>query len=110
MFSPPRILIADDEEFSSDATAEWLRQEGYICDEAHNVDAAITALATQPYALLICQLTTPGNQGLKFLRALRHNDHPVPVMVVTGHPSIQTAVGALRLSAHSLSSSRNPPQ
>lgn len=97
--APARILIADDDEICLKATAEALRHAGYQCDCARDAQEAIAALrGGNPYDLLITDIHMPGNTKLELLHVLARNQPPLPVMLVTGYPTVDTAVEALRLS------------
>ena len=92
-----RILLADDEEVFLHSTAELLRREGYQCDCAPDAAEATQALEAEPYDLLIMDLNMPGNQELELLHDSSSSRPAVPVIVVTGNPSVHTAIESLRL-------------
>jgi CheY-like chemotaxis protein len=93
-----RILIADDEELFLLPTAEFLRGEGYHCDCVRTADEAAEALARDSYDLLITDINMPGNRNLELLRYKTQGPGIIPVIVVTGYPSVHTAVESIRLS------------
>jgi len=93
-----RILIADDEEIFSRPLAEFLRLKGYLCDCACNSEQAVAALAEHPYDLLITDINMPGNRNLELLRDRLQSAGFMPIIVVTGYPSLHTAVESLRLA------------
>jgi CheY-like chemotaxis protein len=92
-----RILIADDEETFRLSTAALLRQKGYICDCARDSEEAVRLLP-ESYDLLIADIRMPGNTELELLRSVHERMPELPVVVLTGYPSLQTAVESLRLS------------
>jgi CheY-like chemotaxis protein len=94
---PPSILLADDEETFRLSTAALLRQKGYICDCAQDSEEALRFLE-KPYDLLIADLRMPGNTELELLRSVHERKPELPVVVLTGYPSLPTAVESLRLS------------
>ena len=93
----PRVLLADDEETFRRSTARLLEQEGYRCDCAQDSQEAGTILTSQHDAL-ITDIRMPGNMQFEFLRDVRTRFPSLPIVLVTGYPSVQTAVEALRLS------------
>jgi len=93
-----RILIADDEETFLQSMGALLRREGYACDCVRDAREAATALEQAAYDLLITDIYMPGNAELEFLRDLQSRGFIIPVIVVTGYPSVPTAVESLRLS------------
>lgn len=97
MTEAPRILLADDEETFRLSTARLLEQEGYRCDCAQDSQEAGRLLTSQ-YDVLITDIRMPGNMQFEFLRDVRSRFPSLPIVLVTGYPSVQTAVEALRLS------------
>jgi FixJ family two-component response regulator len=93
-----RILIADDEEQVRQLIAELLQQEGYHCDGVGTAQKTARALTTNAYDLLITDIHMPDNTTLAFLQACQSSASPVPVIVITGHPSVGTAVEAVHHS------------
>lgn len=93
-----RILIADDEETFLHSMGALLRRQGYACDCVRDAQEAAAALENRPYDLLITDIFMPGNAELEFLHELQSRGSLVPVIVVTGYPSVPTAVDSLRLS------------
>jgi CheY-like chemotaxis protein len=93
-----RILIADDEDVFLEPTAQLLKSAGYDCDCVHRAEEAAELLLANAYDLLITDINMPGNRNLEFLRQNSQNPGFMPVIVVTGYPSIHTAVESLRLS------------
>lgn len=92
-----RILIADDEETFRLSTAALLRQSGYLCDCAQDSAEAARRLE-ESYDLLIADIRMPGNTELELLRSVHDRMPELPVVVLTGYPSLPTAVESLRLS------------
>jgi DNA-binding response OmpR family regulator len=97
-----RILLADDEETFRCATAELLRRRGYACDDAPDGGTAAALLAERRHDLLIVDIRMQGNRDLELIAGLRRAGDPIPVVIVTGYPSLVTAIKAvdLRVSAY----------
>ena len=93
----PRVLLADDEETFRRSTARLLEQEGYQCDCAQDSQEARRVL-TKEHDVLISDIRMPGNMQFEFLREVRSRFPLLPIVLVTGYPSVQTAVESLRLS------------
>ena len=93
----PRVLLADDEDTFRRSTARLLEQEGYQCDCAQDANEA-SRLLTNRHDALISDIRMPGNMQFEFLRDIRTKFPSLPIVVVTGYPSVQTAVESLRLS------------
>jgi len=94
-----RVLLADDEDTFLLSTAEVLRQEGYVVEVARNAAEALEVLRTsEPFDLLAVDINMPGNLDLELLHEVKKAFPLLPLVIVTGFPSVSTAVSALRLS------------
>ena len=93
----PRILIADDEPLFLQTTGELLGKDGFDCRCVADARAALEALSRERFDLVLTDLNMPGNASLEFLRDGRKNWPDVPLIVITGVPSLPTAVESLRL-------------
>lgn len=98
MDTPARILIADDEELFLQSTADLLRQEGFEVDCARDAPEAARLLAGQAYDLLLSDIRMPRNPDLALVQDLPEPNRGLPVILMTGYPSAQTAIRALNLS------------
>jgi two-component system response regulator HydG len=92
-----RILIADDEPLFLKTTGELLTKAGYECRCVADARAALEALGRELFDLVLSDLNMPGNLQLELLRAGRAQWPDVPLIVITGVPSLPTAVESLRL-------------
>ncbi len=99
MGSAAKILLADDEQTFLHSTADLLRDQGYECDCAMDAEEASALLHGAEYDLLISDINMPGNGQLEFLNAVHGEQQGLPVIVITGYPSVETAVHSFRLSA-----------
>lgn len=91
------ILLVDDEPLYLNSTAALLRNSGYDVVTAGSADKAMQLLQNQPVSLAMVDLNLPGNENMQLLRYLREQRPDTPVVVVTGHPSLPTAIAGLRL-------------
>jgi DNA-binding NtrC family response regulator len=92
-----RILIADDEQTFLTATAQLLRNEGFECDCAEDATIVLKKLAEKDYDLLIADIKMPGNSNLELVKYLTQSEHSVSIILITGYPSQQTAIEAVKL-------------
>ena len=97
MVEPRRILIADDEESFLYSTADILRREGYDCSCAADALAATEMLKEDSYDLLIADIKMQGNSDLEFIKALPQIAEGMPVILVTGYPSLNSAIESIQL-------------
>jgi DNA-binding response OmpR family regulator len=93
-----RILFADDEDIFLKPTALFFENHGFDCDCVRTSEEAAAMLAQYPYDLLVIDINMPGNTNLEFLRDRPQVTEFLPVIVVTGNPTLNTAVESLRLA------------
>jgi FixJ family two-component response regulator len=92
-----RLLLADDEVSFLKSTGELLRDEGYECDCVPDGKSAAEALDTNKYDVLIADIKMPGNLDLELIRKVKDLDEGLPVILVTGYPSMKTAIDSVGL-------------
>jgi DNA-binding NtrC family response regulator len=95
----PRLAVLDDERRMTEILEMVLRREGYQVETFERSDAALAALEKQPFDLLITDLKMPGADGLEVLRHARRLDPELPVILMTAHATVSTAVAAMREGA-----------
>lgn len=100
----PRVLVADDQLDVVLALRLLLRDAGLLVDDAASVSEVRARLAVAEYDLLLMDLnyardTTSGAEGLALLADVHERDPLLPVLVMTGWGSIDTAVEAMRRGA-----------
>ena len=95
-----RILIIDDEESIRRSLEGILGDEGYQTRIAADGDAALALLAREPSAdLVLLDIAMPGRDGISVLAELRERWPQLPVVMMSGHGTIDTAVRSTRLGA-----------
>jgi len=98
--STARILVVDDEADIRDLVQEILTEEGYAVDVAANAAEARTACAKQPPDLVLLDIWMPDTDGISLLREWQQNHAlTAPVVMMSGHGTVETAVEATRLGA-----------
>jgi ActR/RegA family two-component response regulator len=93
------ILLVGAETAFLSVMAKALHEEGFLCDCASTVARAFAALESRPYSLVIADIDMSGNQELEIVRRLREEAPGTGVIVITGAPTVLTAVLSLRLGA-----------
>src|SRR6476659_10688724 len=96
------ILIVDDERDICMLIAGMLEDEGHTARRAHNSTEAIEAVRQRRPALVILDVWLQGSEldGLQLLEVIRREDPPVPVVMISGHGTIDTAVSAIKSGAY----------
>jgi two-component system, NtrC family, nitrogen regulation response regulator NtrX len=93
------ILVVDDEAGVRSSLAAILGDEGYAVTSADSGEAGLAALEGRRFDLVLLDVWLPGLDGLEVLRRIRERDSELPVVVISGHGTIETAVKAVRLGA-----------
>jgi two-component system nitrogen regulation response regulator NtrX len=93
------ILIVDDEAGVRASLAGILGDEGYVVQAVESGEAGLLALEGRRYDLLLLDVWLPRMDGLETLARARTLDPDLPVIVISGHGSIETAVKAVRMGA-----------
>src|SRR3954471_6827943 len=96
------ILIVDDEADIRELVAGILQDEGYLTRTARDSDDAIAAVATRRPGLLFLDIWLQGSRldGLQLLDAIKQQHPELPVVMISGHGNIETAVAAIKKGAY----------
>lgn len=94
----PRVLIVEDEAPLLRALTRLL-EDDYVVTGAADGNAAAALLTKQEYDVVVSDIWMPGQSGLDILRLVRAYDLDVPVILMTGGPTVETAIEALELGA-----------
>jgi DNA-binding response OmpR family regulator len=97
--SRPRILVVDDEPNIRTALTRLFRLKGFDAGEAASGPDALATLRNKAYELMIVDLNLPGMDGTEVMRQARLLDPDLRMIVLTGHPSLDSAIAAIRLEA-----------
>ena len=95
------ILVVDDEQDIRELVAGVLQDEGYETRAAGDSDAALEAIAVRRPSLVLLDVWLQGSRldGLELLEEIKRRDASIPVLVISGHGNIDTAVAAIRRGA-----------
>jgi two-component system nitrogen regulation response regulator NtrX len=93
------ILVVDDEAGVRSSLVGILTDEGYQVEAVDSGEACLQALDARRFELLLLDVWLPGMDGLDALARARTLDPELPVVVMSGHGSIETAVKAVRMGA-----------
>ena len=96
------ILIVDDEADIRAAIAGILGDEGYQTRVAHDSDSALAAMAERRPSLVVLDVWLQGSRldGIELLDEIKVRDPTLPVVVISGHGNIETAVAAIKRGAY----------
>lgn len=89
------ILAVDDDPAMLRLLASALSRAGYRTVDAQSGEQALALLETEKVDAIITDLAMPGMPGLEFMRRVRERDPDLPILVVTGAPAVDTAIGSI---------------
>jgi len=93
------ILVVDDEPVIRVGLTRTLEMNGFVADTATNGHVAIEMLQQKEYDLIITDLKMPGMSGFEVLSAVKSMQPDVPVIMITGFATVETAVEAMKCGA-----------
>ena len=105
-----KLLIIDDERGIRNTLKEILADEGYEVDVAENGTQGLEMAQKKAYDLIFSDIKMPGLDGMEVLKALKNGENDengdatlngeCPVVMITGHGDVETAVQALKMGAY----------
>jgi PAS domain S-box-containing protein len=94
-----KILVVDDEESIHFTFNIFLSEEGYEVTNAENYDEAIACMEKTDFDVIFADIVMGGKSGIDLLKVVRQKKPNIPVIMITGVPSIETATESLRHGA-----------
>ncbi len=94
------VLVVDDEKIMQESCCRVLEKEGYTVSSADSGEAALEQCDRKSFDLVLLDLKMPGMGGIEALKRLKEMDPEVTILIMTGYPSIETAVRAIKLGAY----------
>ncbi len=95
-----RALVVDDDPGMQDLVASILEEGGFECQVTETAAEAHRKVEEQEFDLLIIDRKLPDADGVHLLRQIRARDIATPAIIITAHPSVDTAAEALRWEAY----------
>ena len=92
-------VIIDDEKAIRKTLTEILTYEGYKIDEAGDGEEGLKRFAEKAYDVVLCDIKMPKVDGIEFLEKAREINNEVPIIMISGHGNIDTAVDAVKKGA-----------
>ncbi|MFQ5989723.1 MAG: sigma-54-dependent transcriptional regulator [Candidatus Methylomirabilales bacterium] len=97
---PIQVLVVDDEQPTRVLMERELPQSGCVVVTAQTGEEALEVLSRQDFDVVLLDLKMPGLGGMGTLRRLRSSGVPAEVVVLTGHPEVESAIEAMKLGAY----------
>ncbi len=94
-----KILIIDDEDFILQLSRDILTKINYNVKTTSDGNKGIKLLENEKFDLLLTDIKMPEINGLDVIRHVRTNNKEIPIIVITGHGTLDTAINALKLGA-----------
>jgi len=94
------VLVVDDEKSIRVTLGEFLRLDGHGVQIAEDADVALTLLGERPVDVVVTDIILPRVSGMRLLQQIRERDPAIQVIVMTGEPTVETAVEAVRAGAY----------
>ncbi len=95
-----RILVVDDERVIQEGCKRVLANSNYLVETIGDGEAALEMVSNESFDLVLLDLKLPGLGGMEVLRLLKEKDPQVEIVMITGYPSIEGAVEAIKLGAY----------
>ena len=90
-----RVLIVEDEADIRDVLVETLKRWGYDAVVAENGKVGLDKFRSQSFSLILTDIRMPVLDGLQMLKTMRKENQEIPIVVITGYPSVDSAVESL---------------
>jgi len=94
------ILIIDDERAIRKTLSEILSFEGYKVDEASDGEEGLKKFKEKTFDLVLCDIKMPKLDGIEFLQRAGEINPDIPIVMISGHGNIETAVEAVKKGAY----------
>ena len=95
-----RVLVVDDERPTRTLMEKELPRTGYVVTTAETGEEALEKVRTQDFDVILLDLKMPGIGGMEALRRVRDSGASGEVVILTGHPDVDTAIEAMKLGAY----------
>jgi two-component system, NtrC family, nitrogen regulation response regulator NtrX len=94
------ILIIDDEKAIRKTLSEILSYEGYKLEEAGDGEEGLKRIREKEYDVILCDIKMPKIDGIEFLEKAKELNPDIPIIMISGHGTIETAVEAVKKGAY----------
>lgn len=90
-----RLLLVEDDELLGKAVKAGLRQGGYTVDWVIDGESAMSALANDPFDVVVLDIGLPGMSGIEVLQRIRKQQNDIPIMILTAYDAVSDRVVGL---------------
>lgn len=96
----PHILLIDDEKIALLNLTHVLEQEGYRVTACLDGESGLQAMQKTPFDLVLTDIRMPGINGMEVLQHIKATTPDIPIIMITGHASLDSAVDAMKAGAY----------
>ncbi len=100
MKQKPRILIVDDELIVRESLSDWLAESGYEVEAVEDGFKAIDEVKKKKWDILLVDLKMRRMDGIDVIREAKKISKDIPIVIITGYPTVDTAVQAMKEGAY----------
>ncbi len=97
---PIRIIVVDDDVQIGRALSRLLSHEGFSPEFFEDCVPAVEAVRTGQYCAILSDIAMPGMDGIELMRQVRRFDFDIPIILLTGEPTVDSARKAIELGAY----------
>jgi two-component system response regulator HydG len=94
-----RVLVVEDEDYVRESLLAMLEDRGFVSHGAASVASALERLSRTPVDVVLSDLRMPGEDGLALVRRLQQSSPDTPIVILTGHGHVASAVACLKEGA-----------
>ena len=95
-----RVLVIDDEPAVARVLQAFLSKAGFAVETAASAEEAEERLAREEFEVIVADILLPGRSGIEFLKMMRGMGIEAPVVMITGDPSLESAIHAIQEGAY----------
>jgi DNA-binding response OmpR family regulator len=99
MSDEPKLLVVDDEAVICQACRRIFSRQGFQVEESTSAREGLSRATQRDYDGILLDIKMPEMDGIRFLESLRQEKPDIPVLIMTGYPSVPNAAAAVRLGA-----------
>lgn len=99
MLAEPKLLVVDDEEVICEGCRRVFTRQGFEVEKCSDACQGLALAKENDYSAILLDIKMPNMDGIAFLESLRKDKPEVPVVLMTGYPSVPNAASAVRLGA-----------
>lgn len=110
MADRPRILVVDDEMIIRDSLKAWLEEDNFTVETAEGGMQAIEKLKGWPADAIVADVKMPGMDGITLLKQIQEINKNLPVIMITAHATVDSAVQCMKDGAYDYIMKPFPPE